>query len=112
MKGVKDALSRLSGVKTITVKLQEGIIVANTDPLRPVLPALFWKEVARVGFVPVRLEMWATGHLEEKAFAIGHARWPLVKPGSAEGHSRRIHLKVADASEDPPRVEVAEESWN
>ncbi len=103
-----DAFSRLSGARETKINLADGLILADTDPAEPVSPSTFWREVRRVGFTPERMEVWAKGLLGEAAFVTGNARWPLVKPGPAEKNLRRIHLRVAEGSEDPPRVEVVE----
>lgn len=103
MKGVTDALSRLDGVKSIAIRLQENRVNVETDPGRPVLPKAIWKEVARVGFVPARMEVWAEGTFEAGAFVLEGARWPLEGPGPGAGR-RRAHLGLVDGGEDPPRA--------
>ncbi len=108
MKGVKDALSRLSGVKKVTVKLQENRVIVETDPHQPIRPSSIWKAILHVGFVPENMEVWARGTLEAQSFAVGEARWPWVKPGPSDGGERRVHLRVADGAGDPPRVEFVE----
>lgn len=108
MKGVQDALSRLSGVKRVTVRLQENVVVAETDPGQPVLPVAIWKEIERVGFVPQNMELWVDGVLDGDSFAVGGKRWPLVKPGLSGGERRRAHVRVIDGGEDPPKVELME----
>lgn len=108
MKGVHDALTRLSGVKKVTVKLQEGVVIATTDPLEPVLPAASWKEIARVGFKPVAMEVRARCSLAEGFVVVDGRRWPLSGPATIEEGPRTARLKVRDGAEDPPRVEVLE----
>jgi hypothetical protein len=108
VKGVQDALTRLSGVKKVTVKLQEGLVVVETDPTEPVLPSLFWKEILRVGFLPERMAIWATGTFDAHSFALDGVRWPLLNKGAAEAGRRRAHFKVAEGGEDPPQVEFVD----
>lgn len=108
MKGVQDALTRLSGVKKVTVRLQEGIVIAATDAGEPVLPAAVWKEIARVGFKPVEMEVRARGNFEEGAFMVDGRRWPLFRAAPPGRAPRTARLKVQEGSEDPPRVEVVE----
>ncbi len=108
MKGVRDALSRLSGVKTITIKLQENRVIVETDPSRPVLLSSIWKAILRAGFGPEKMEVRAQGRFEKDAFLAGDGRWPLVKPGPTGGGPRRVHLRVENGAEDPPRVEIVE----
>ena len=108
MKGVTDALSRLSGVNRVSVRLQEGFVIAETDASQPVLPASIWKEIARVGFVPAQMEIWAEGTFEAGAFLLDGKSWPLVGSGPPAGTKRRVHLKVLNGGEDPPRVELVE----
>lgn len=103
MKGVQDALSRLSGVKLVTVKLQEGLIVVETDATKPVLPSALWKEILRVGFLPERMEVWATGTFDGRSFG----RWSLVNEGPGSGE-RRAHFKVVNGAENPPKVEFVD----
>lgn len=81
-------------------------MVVDTDPVRPVFPAGIWKEIARVGFVPAEMKVWATGTFDGDSFRLGDARWALAKP--APPGKRRAHLKVTRGGEDPPRVEVLE----
>jgi len=107
VKGVKDALTRLSGVKNVTVKLQEGLVIAGADACQPVLPQALWKEVARVGFSPVRMELRARGALEEAAFVIDGKQWPLSSPSGKKG-LQTVRLRVEEGGTDPPRVEVVE----
>lgn len=108
MKGVKDALARLSGVKTVTVKLQEGWVIASTDPGEPVLPAALWKEIARVGFKPAAMELRARGLVEGDAFVIDVKHWPLARPVASWKDPRTLRLKVVQGAEDPPLVELIE----
>lgn len=108
MKGVRDALSRLSGVKTVVVRLQENVVVVETDPARRVSPAAIWREIERVGFVPGNMELWVEGVFDGGSMAVDGKRWPLAKPGPSGGERRRAHLKVAVGGEDPPRVEFVE----
>lgn len=108
MKGVQDAFSRLSGAKKTTVNLQEGLIHVETDPAKSVLPSMFWKEILRVGFVPERMELWATGTFDAHSFALDGARWLLVNAGPGDGGERRAHFKVVSGGEDPPRVEFVD----
>lgn len=103
MKGVYDALSRRSGVKSVMVKLQNGLVVIETDPAVPVLPAHLWKEIQRVGFVPHEMEIRAEGVVNESSFQIDGRRWPLVAPAPAG--KQRVRLKVTDGGADPPIVE-------
>lgn len=103
-----DALTRLSGVKKVTVKLQEGVVVLMADPEQPVLPAEVWKEIARVGFKPAELEVRARGHFEEGAFVIDARRWPLLGGAPATKGPRLARLKTREGAADPPRVEVLE----
>jgi hypothetical protein len=88
VKGVQDAFARLSGAKRTTVRLQEGLVVVETDPAAAVLPSAFWKEIRRVGFEPVRMELWATGTF---------------------GGAGRARYRVANGEEDPPKVELKED---
>lgn len=104
MKGVRDAFSRLSGAKETTVNLADGLIVVTTDPSQPVNPSHFWRELERVGFVPVKMEIWAAGRFEQHSFALEGGRWPLVNKGPAEAETRRAHFGVVEGAEDPPRV--------
>lgn len=108
MKGVQDALTRLSGVKKVAVRLQEGIVVATTDPEAPVLPAQVWKEIARVGFKPVGMELRARGAFERGAFVIDARRWPMSGRAPDEKGPRIVRLKTGAGAEDPPKVEVVE----
>lgn len=77
MKGVRDALTRLSGVKSVKVTLQTGVIAVETDPSQSVSPATMWREIERVGFQPVSME--------------------IVKGGA--------RYRVPSGGEDPPRLE-------
>ena len=77
----------------------------ETDPTKPALPSAFWKEIQRVGFVPERMEVWATGTFDAHSFALDGARWPLVNKGPADGGPRRARFRVVDGGEDPPKVE-------
>ena len=106
MKGVGDALGRLSGVKNVTVRLQEGLIVTATDPVQPVLPATHWREVARVGFKPAGMALRARRQFEPGAFVIDGKRWPLSWRVPEEKGPRTAELKVKDGGQDPPEVEV------
>jgi len=106
VKGVGDALRRLSGVKNVTVRLQEGVIVTATDPSQPVLPAALWREVARVGFKPAEMALRARGKFEPGAFVIDGKRWPLSGRVPEEKGPRTAELKVKDGGQDPPEVEV------
>ena len=99
---------RLSGVKKVTVRLQEGIVIAGTDPERPVLPAAVWKEIARVGFKPVEMEIRARGIFEESAFVVDGRRWPLAGVVPDDRAKRAARVKVKDGAEDPPKAEVIE----
>lgn len=108
MKGVADALKRLSGVKRVTVKLQEGLVIAETDAAHRVLPSALWKEIARVGFVPARLEVWATGTFEADSFVLDGGRWLIEGRKPPAGERRRAHLRLLHGGEDPPHVEVLE----
>lgn len=108
MKGVHDALSRLSGVKKVTVKLQENLVIVETDPAQPVLPSAIWKEIRRVGFVPANMEIWAEGVFDAHSFAVNGKRWPLAKPGPSGADRRRARLRVVNGDEDPPQVEFVE----
>jgi hypothetical protein len=108
VKGVQDALTRLSGVRKVTVKLQEGIVVVTTDSSRQVLPAAVWKEIVRVGFKPVEVEIRARGTFEGTAFAVDGHRWPVAGRVPAESGSRIARLRVREGAGDPPRVEVIE----
>lgn len=90
----------------MTVNLQTGVILVDTDAGKRVHPSVFWSEVSRVGFVPVAMELWATGSFDADSFAVDGGRWPLVNRGPAEGSRRRAHFRVVDGSEDPPRVEI------
>lgn len=107
MKGVQDALTRLSGVKKVTVKLQDGLVITETDDSQAVLPRALWKEIARVGFTPVRMELRARGALEEAAFVIDGRRWSLSRPSGERG-PRTARLRIEEGACDPPRVEVLE----
>ena len=100
---MNDALSRRSGVKSVTVKLQDGRVVVETDPTRPVLPADLWREIGRVGFVPAKMEIRAQGLFDGRSFEIDGRKWPLVN--AAPAGRRKARLKVVDGGEDPPRVE-------
>lgn len=95
-------------MKKVTVKLQEGVIVATTDPGKPVLPATVWKEIVRVGFKPAEMEVRARGTFEEGAFVIDGRRWPLAGRAPAERRLRGARLRTPEGAEDPPRVEVLE----
>lgn len=108
MKGVHDALTRLSGVKTVTVKLQEGVVIATTDPAQAVLPSASWKEIARVGFKPVALEIRARCSIDEGFVVVDGQRWPLSGPATVDKGTRSARLKIRDGAQDPPRVEALE----
>ncbi len=95
-------------MKKVTVKLQEGVVIATTDPLEPVLPAASWKEIARVGFKPVSMEIRARCRVDEGDLVVDGRRWPLAGPVPAEKGPRTGLLKVRDGAEDPPLVEVLE----
>jgi hypothetical protein len=95
-------------VKKVTVKLQEGIVIATTDPEAPVLPAEVWKEISRVGFKPVGMEVQARGAFEGGAFVIDARRWPLSGKAPVETGTRTVRLKTTGGAEDPPKVEVVE----
>jgi hypothetical protein len=104
VKGVVDALSRLEGATRVTVRLQEGRIFVDTDPAKGVRPSNFFHAVARVGFVPVEMEVTARGAFEGGAFVVEGGRWPLVDPAAKSLGPGPARLKVADGAEDPPRV--------
>lgn len=89
------------------VKLQEGLVIAEADASQPVLPQTLWKEIARVGFAPVRMELRAQGALEERAFVIDGRGWPLSRPSGKKG-LQTARLRVEEGGADPPRVEVLE----
>lgn len=108
MKGVQDALTRLSGVKKVTVKLQEGVVIATTDPSEPVLPTASWKEIARVGFKPVTMEIRARCTVDEGFVVVDGRRWPLAGPAPTGKGPRTARLKVRDGAADPPQVEALE----
>ena len=95
-------------MKSIVVKLQEGLVVVTTDPARPVVPARLWHEVARVGFEPAGLEVRATATLRADAVELDGGAWPLARPGPWRGERRRARFRVLDGGADPPRVEVLE----
>lgn len=89
----------------MTVKLQQGLILADTDPAWPVLPSALWNEVARVGFHPVRMEILARGTFESDAFQIDGTRWPFEGELPAGTLTGPVWLAIKDGAEDPPRVE-------
>ena len=105
MKGVKDAFSRLSGAKETTINLHEGLILAITDPSQSVTPAQFWQEVQGVGFLPVKMEVWATGTFEGNSFDLDGGSWPLANAAPSDKGPRRAHFRILTGSEDPPKVE-------
>jgi hypothetical protein len=106
VKGVDDAFSRQVGVNHVTVQLQDGVILVDTDARRSVRPSAFWRELSRIGFAPVSMEVWATGTIEGDFFDLDDSRWPLSNGGSATTARRRRHFRVLNAGEDPPRVEA------
>ncbi len=89
----------------MTINLQDGFIHVETDLTKPVLPMMFWKEILRVGFVPERMEVWATGTFDAHSFSLDGAFWPLLNIGPAEGGPRRGHFRIVEGGEDPPKVE-------
>lgn len=93
-------------MKKVTVKLQEGLVIAETNPDAPVLPAELWSEIVRVGFKPAAMDILATGTVENGAFVLGGRRWPLSGAAPDDPGPRRVHLKVKDGGADPPEVEV------
>jgi len=108
VKGVHDALSRLSGVKKVTVRLQENVIEVETDPARQVVPSAIWKEIQRVGFAPGNMEIWAEGVSDGSSFSVDGQPWPLVRPRPWESAPRRAHVRVVNGGEDTPKVEWVE----
>jgi hypothetical protein len=106
VKGVQDALGRLSGVLRVTVKLQEGRIIAQTRAGEPVLPAALWKEVARVGFKPAAMDLLANGRFEGSDFLIDGNRWRVRGPLPEGKGSRAARVKVVRGEEDPPEIEA------
>lgn len=95
-------------MKKVTVKLQEGVIIATTDPSEPVLPSASWTEIARVGFKPVAMEVRARYSVDEGVVVVDGRRWPLAGPALTDKGPRTARLKVRDGAEDPPRVEALE----
>lgn len=95
-------------MKKVTVRLQEGVVIATTDPDAPVLPAAVWREIVRVGFKPVEMEVRAKGSFEEGAFVIDGRRWPLSGPSPADRGRPTARLKALGGAEDPPWVKVLE----
>ncbi len=108
MKGVRDALLRLSGVKSVAVKLQENRVIVETDPHRSVRPSLVWNEILRVGFGVEQMQIWAWGRVQVEAVLVGAACWPLITPMAVDPEHRRLRLKVEHGGEDPPRVASVE----
>lgn len=101
-----DALSRLSGVASVTIRLQDGIVDVAADAGAPVRPASLWTAIAGVGFEPVSMEITAAGAVRGDAVEIDGRRWRLARPaGPREG---TLRLRVARGGEDPPAVEGVE----
>jgi len=109
VKGVDDALSRRSGVREVSVRLQDGIVIVVTDPTKPVLPSALWNDIERVGFVPATMDVWVTGSTDGHAVVLDGARWPVVGAEPADARVRSLHVRVLAGDEDPPRVEIVGE---
>lgn len=92
-------------MKSVTVKLQDGVVQAETDTSLPIVPSLLWNEIIRVGFVPVSMEIWAMGTFDEHSFRLDGGRWPLANRGPQDKGPRRAHLRIVNGAEDPPKVE-------
>jgi hypothetical protein len=88
----------------VTVRLQEGLVFVDTDPTKVVRPSRFFVEISRVGISPVEMEVVARGAFEGGAFVVDGGRWPLVDPAAKSLGPGPARLKVAEGTEDPPRV--------
>jgi hypothetical protein len=88
----------------VTVRLQEGLVLVDTDPGRSVRPSAYFTEISRVGFQPVEMEIVATGEFEDGAFVVDGGRWPVAGAATPGPGRRTVRLKVADGAADPPRV--------
>lgn len=93
-------------MKSVTVKLQDGLVVVETDPAAAVLPADLWKEIQRVGFLPDGMEIRAEGLIHDGVFEIDGRQWRLVN--AAPSGKRKARLKIIRGSEEPPTVEFIE----
>jgi len=88
----------------VTVRLQEGLVLVDTDPGGRVRPSSYFTEISRVGFVPVEMEIVATGEFEAGAFVVDGGRWPFAGPAPPGQGRRTVRFRVANGAEDPPRV--------
>lgn len=103
-----DALGRLAGVRSVTVRLQAGIVAVETDPAQRLVPARLWREIERVGFAPAGMEVWVAGRIAGDDLVVEGGRWPVrggVPPGAG---AERAHVRVVDGGADPPVVEPVE----
>ena len=91
----------------MTVRLSDGRVLVDTDPARNVRPSAFFKEILRVGFQPVEMEVRAAGEFADGAFVVEGGRWPLVGDAPRGSGPRSVSLKVLEPAADPPRVTVA-----
>jgi hypothetical protein len=90
----------------VTVRLQENLVLVETDPRAEVQPSAIWNEVERVGFVPGNMEILAEGVIEGNSLVVGGGRWPLEIAVPASPERRKVRLRVMNGGQDPPRVEL------
>ena len=95
-------------MKSVSVRLQDGIVVIATDPSTAVLPSALWDEILRVGFIPSRMDVWATAKVDGSTVAFDGLRWPLLEPRPVDAVARPIHLRTLTGADDPPHVELVE----
>lgn len=82
--------------------------MVSTDPSTAVLPSALWNEILRVGFVPAKMDVWATGKVDGDSVAFEGTRWPLLEARTTEAATRLIHVRTLAGADESPRVELVE----